>query len=465
MKDVLKLLIAFLLYGGFAPLLGVCLTGRRTAQRIVFGLMILMTGWRPGHFTFMIGSVETYRGHTKGFEISLIEVLALALIVAVLRASRSSLNGGLVGRPSVPGLKLYFFWCSLAMFSVLGSAEPSYAWMAAFRFFKAGLIFAAAALYIRDDNDISWAVGAIGVALLHHGLLALKLRVFDGDYQVKGWFEHQNPMAMWCYLGAISLLGFLLHSRVKGLVFWLCLSGYLGATLAILVSVSRASLAALAVGSISLFALALFRGFNRRIAGALVAGVLGIGVVSLFALDSFKARMAQVSQSEEEVDEDLRDILNRQSAAMLRDEPFNGVGWNNFGIMNSRPRGVKYSEVLENWDEDRGFTVYEENYLANPLTESLYWLWLAETGWLGFSGFILFLGASLMWPLCAALRLRGSIGGALAVALLVALSICYAHGLVERILTQTKNLSQWMILVGMGSGLLSYASAPKVRLN
>jgi hypothetical protein len=31
----------------------------------------------------------------------------------------------------------------------------------------------------------------------------------------------------------------------------------------------------------------------------------------------------------------------------------------------------------------------------------------------------------------------------------VALTICYLHGAVERILTQTKNLSQWLMLAGM----------------
>ena len=103
MKDVLKILIAILLYGGFAPLFGAWLTSRRVAQRVVFALMILMTGWKPGHFTFMMGSIETYRGHAKGFEVSLIEVLALALIVAVVRATREVGPGLLPGRERSPG--------------------------------------------------------------------------------------------------------------------------------------------------------------------------------------------------------------------------------------------------------------------------------------------------------------------------------------------------------------------------
>lgn len=138
---------------------------------------------------------------------------------------------------------------------------------------------------------------------------------------------------------------------------------------------------------------------------------------------------------------------------MLADHPLLGVGWNHFGILNSRPRGDRYSEILEDWDRERGFTIYDENYWANPLTESLYWLWLAETGWLGFAGFCLFLLATLLAVMRASWRQRRTWAGAFALGLLVALSICYLHGTVERILTQPKNLSQWLLLAGLGAGL------------
>ncbi len=452
MKDVIKAIIAVILYTGFAPLLGIWLSSRRVWQRGIFATMIVMTALRPGNFTFMIQSAETYRGHAKGFEVSLIEVLAVALIIAVLKSPKPR---ELVRR-RVPGLGLYFFWCSVALLSFLGSPEPTYAWMAAVRFFKGGLIFAAAALYLRNEDDLRWAVGAMAGSLAHHGFLALKMRVIDGMFQIKGWFEHQNPMAMWCYLGALPVFALLLHPKVKGRLFWLCLAGYGGAGVAILVSVSRASLAIFAVGSACLLFLAFFRGMNRRIIGISGLAVVAAIVTFFFGLDSFKARLAEVEQSAEEVEEDLRDILNKQSAAMLQDNPVFGVGWNNFGVVNSRPGGDKYSEILEDWDRDRGFTIYEENYLANPLTESLYWLWLAETGWAGFLAFLLFLLVSLTWPLRAMFRLKGTLAGAFAVALFVALCLCYAHGTVERILTQTKNLSQWLLLAGMGAVFLQF---------
>lgn len=447
MKDLIKLLFALAAYGLLAPMLGAWLAPRRIWQRAVFALMLVMTALRPGNFMMMIGSIETYRGHTKGYEISLIEVLALALIFAVRRVPE-------LGRPKwPPGLGWYLLWCGVSLLSAVGCYEPTYALMAASRFVKGALIFSAAALYLRDEKDLRWAVGALAGAMFHHGLLCLKMRLLDGSWQVKGWFEHQNPMAMWCYLGALPVLALVLSTQVKGRLLWLGIAGYGGAGLCILLSVSRAALAAYALGSAVLLFLAWLRGPNARVTGFTILGAVGAVLVFLFALDSFKARLNEVAASSETVEEDLRDILNKQSAAMLHDHPFLGIGWNNFGIANSRPRGDLYSEILEQWDKERGFTIYDENYYANPLTESLYWLWLAETGWLGFLSFLIFACVTVVWALRCAWTQKNTLMGAVAAALLIALFICYMHGMVERILTQTKNLSHWLMLAGMVAGM------------
>lgn len=457
--DFVKIAVALCLYAACAPLLGMWLARARVRQRATFAAMLGMTALRPGNFTFMIGSIETYRGHAKGFEVTLIEVLSIALVVAVWLEARRA-TGTTLEKRRAPGLGLYWLWCGIAALSAIGSLEPSYAMMAAVRFFKGGLLYLAAALYLRDEEDLRWAVGGMAAALAHHGLLAMKLRMLDGAFQVKGWFEHQNPMAMWCYLGALPVFAVVLHPETRGRFLWLCLAGVGGAGLAILASVSRAALAAFAVGAAALLLLALVRRPGKRVFAILVAAMLGAVVVAAVGLDSFKARLQEVKSSAEVVEEDLRDILNRQSAAMLADHPVLGVGWNHFGLLNSRPRGDRYSEILEEWDRERGFTIYDENYWANPLTESLYWLWLAETGWLGFGGFVLFLAATLILTTRASWRHRRTLAGAFAVGLLVALAIVYLHGTVERILTQPKNLSQWLLLAGMGAGLARMRRSP-----
>ena len=458
MKDLVKLLLALVLYGGLAPLLGGWLATRRTWQRATFSLMLVMTALRPGNFMIMVDSIETYRGHTKGFELSLIEVLAIALIIAVRKSPLDKLRG------HVPCLRLYLVWCFVAMCSTAASYEPVYALMAASRFVKGALTFAAAALYLRDETDLRWALTTLAGALFHQGLLCLKMRLLDGQWQVKGWFEHQNPMAMWCYLGALPVLAAAFWKEVRGTMLWLCIAGVGGASLCILLSVSRAALGAFVIGAGVLFVLAWLRGANARMTGFTIAAIVAGFLASTFAMNSLNARLNEVKQSGESIEFDLRDILNKQSAAMLHDHPLVGIGWNNFGLANSRGYGDVYSEILEEWDKDRGFTIYDENYHANPLTESLYWLWLAETGWLGFSTFVLFEAATLWMALRNAIAQRSTLMGAVASGLFVALTICYVHGTVERILTQTKNLSEWLMLAGMAAGMEMNRRAMKVTI-
>ncbi len=66
----MKLLVVLPLFGVAAPLLGVALKGRERMQRCVFAVMCFMTInglLGPGNWGLTLMSVETYRGHTKGF--------------------------------------------------------------------------------------------------------------------------------------------------------------------------------------------------------------------------------------------------------------------------------------------------------------------------------------------------------------------------------------------------------------
>jgi hypothetical protein len=137
---------------------------------------------------------------------------------------------------------------------------------------------------------------------------------------------------------------------------------------------------------------------------------------------------------------------------MLHDYHLLGIGWKNYGVANSRPLGATYSVILEEWDAERGFAIVDELCWGNPQTESLFCLLLAGKGWTG-SLFLLF-GAVTFWCAIRALFHRGkSLMGYVAFGILVVLSICYLHGTMERILTQTKSLSHWLVLAGMVCGM------------
>ncbi len=64
----------------------------------------------------MVGSIERYRGHTKGYEASLIEVFAVALIIAVARSPRDPALPPRKGLP--PGTWCYAAWAFTGLLSL-----------------------------------------------------------------------------------------------------------------------------------------------------------------------------------------------------------------------------------------------------------------------------------------------------------------------------------------------------------
>ena len=448
MKDLIKALIVFPAYLFVGPMIGLWLKGNRTGQRWLFGLMLFMTSWQPGKITLMLNSIETYRGHTKGFEFSFIEVLAVGLLVA---CRRTPMPGGKMDRLVPWGVWAYLFWTVVCCFGIVNAYEPIYVLMGFWKFSKAVLLLWAAYHFFRDEDDLPSVLRAMAFMLVVQALVGLKMRVLEGRFQIKGWFEHQNPMAMWAYMTAIPVAAAAFAPQPKTRDWLFYVAGLGAAALCILLSVSRAALAFFALGVMAVLGLAMLRGLNQRTIGLAVVLAVGGGLAGLVATDSLRSRMDSVKEAGETSELDLRDVMILQSKAMLADH-FLGVGWNNFGIANSRPRGDKYSEILEEWERSRGHRIYDEDFQANPLTESLYWLFLAENGWPGFLAFFVFAAFTLWWCWKAWRRGRGMVS-IFAGAWMVALSLFYVHGLVERILTQTKNLSLWLLVTGFVGGL------------
>ncbi|MFZ4764855.1 MAG: hypothetical protein ACOYMN_07845 [Roseimicrobium sp.] len=444
MLDVIKSIITLAAYFVLGPMLGQAIAKSRKWQRIVFCFMMVMPCMHPGKITLMIDSWPFYRGHTKGFESNWIEVLGIAIIVAS-KINRGKLPGW---RLMAPGTWLYLLYCISGMLSLYTSYDKIFCLMAMYKFTKAVIMFIAAYHYLRDEEDLRWVLRTIAGNQIFYALLCLKMRMLDGMFQIQGWFEHQNPMAMWVYMSGIPLIGVALDKRTSSGDFMLYMGGFGGAALCIIMSVSRAGLGALAIGALAVLLMAWLSAPSIRLVMVTAGGALGAFVVSMVAMDSLNSRLEEVKESAENNEYTLRDILDMQYEAMLKDSAI-GIGWNNFGIMNSRPVGLKYSEILEEWDLSRGFALVEENYYANPLTESLYWLILAETGYPAFVFYMLFNVATLWFTLRAAWRFRGTVWGSFAAAQLPTLVILYGHDKVERILTQTKNLSFWLLMVGL----------------
>ncbi|WP_309383876.1 hypothetical protein [Cerasicoccus frondis] len=408
-------------------------------RRLVLVVMALLMVRPPGNFTLMLYSIDWYRGHTKGFEFNMLWMIGVGLILAAASKGRKPL----LRLPGVFAYSLYIFAGCLSLFTAF---EPLYGLMAAFKFAMVFLIAMGVCLAIEDEEDILWMLRGFAAALVVNVLVCIKMRYLEGRYQIPAWFEHQNPMAMWCYFVALPLLAVSLAKDLRFRDSLWYFVGFGAAGLSIVFSVSRASLAAIGMGSILLLGASFLRGITPKRMGVLLLMGSAGSIVLLLAMDTLVNRFE--SSEDTGPENDLRWILNQQSKAMLEDS-FVGIGWNSFGIANSRPEGPQYSKLLEAWNANRGHTIVAEHYYANPLTESHYWLILAETGYLAFAAFILFELTTLYWCLRGVWHYRKSMLGFLCLGIGVAFAITYLHSQLERVLTQTKNLSTWMLMVGI----------------
>ncbi len=449
-KEFIKLAVVCVIYLVLAPGLGVYLSRNRFAERLTLAIMVSMPSWFPSKLTLMVDSIEFYRGHTKGFEFSIIVATGIALCVS------AALRPWPGYRPRPPGFWFYLLYCALACVSLVVAPNKVYGLMAAWKFTSAILIFVGAYHAFQDEQDLLWVLRSLAITLIVQALVCLKLRFLDGRWQVHGWFEHQNPMAMWTYMCAIPLLSVAFAPQIKRGDTMLFLGGVAATALMILLSVSRGALAAFAIGAAIVTGMAFLRGITLKKCGISALGACGAVAAATLALNSLIARIHEDSSRENP--EDLRPILNRQSLYMLRDSPI-GIGWNNFGIVNSLPND-KYVVVLMDWDASRGFRIIDEMYMAGPLTESLFWLVLSETGYQGFVSYLLFMGITLWWALRGMIKYWKTPLGYFIGGVLVALALTYIHGTVERVLSQTKNMSAWLIFCGFAARVQTMRRLP-----
>jgi len=338
-KTILKVLVIAFVYLGIGPALGYYLKGKDVARRVTLGFMAWWLVRPPSDFTLMLYSIETYRGHVRGFQFNYLEAIAMGLALAAILEKRKDFTF------FPPGLWAWILWVIVGTLSVWGAMNSVYALMPAFKYAKMAFIFVGVFAALHDERDVMAVMRGFAIALIVQVIICLWGRYVRGGFRVMGWFEHQNPMAMWSYTIAFPILALAISKETKPRDVILFFSAFASAGIVVVLSVSRGALAGFGVGTALVMLAALLQGFTvrRLVLGGLM--VVGGTLVMLKAADTFMNRVGVDSSPKN----DLRYALNKQAAAMHDDHPLVGIGWNNYGLANSRPQGLKYSQVLEHW--------------------------------------------------------------------------------------------------------------------
>lgn len=434
-----------------APLLGILLSRRRSWQKLAFAALCFMTisGFmKPAEWGFTLAFDPEYRGHARGFHFFFNEALALALIFANLFSPKARTKF------FPPGMWVYLIYCIVSMISLINAPSQAYAFMAALKAFKIILFFIAAYNFFREEEDLHFFLKVMSYTMLWEMFVVLKMKYLDGLYQVWGTFEHQNSLVMYASMIGMTLLAAAAARKHPNSNLYLM--GFIATGVITQSTLSRAGVVIFAAGTVGVVSLSLLQKVSRRrlaVAGALVA----VGIVGLsFTMDSIIARFNDSYNPESGK---TREHLNIASAKMLRDYPL-GVGWNNYGVMINHP--YPYGDHIDDYEKyELGHVI--DTSIQKGISESIYWLVLAENGYLGFVSFIAFLWIYLWWAVRNTWHFRNVFLGALSMGIAMGFSLNYAQSLLERVLFQPRNMMLWFILLAIVARIHTWRKQSKRR--
>lgn len=375
-------------------------------------------------------SAEEYRGTSRGMEVSLIYVAALALLLAF-----AILRGQFFVAPGA-GPRLYLLYLLLSLPSLTTAANRLFSWFEIWKMLMMLAVFLAVYGYLEFSR------GDFSVLLLGAGLVAavnflvIVNQHFHGIYQVRGVFPHQNSMAMFMTLAAMLFLAcFFNQSGRARSRRWILLVCAL-ASFAVFRSFSRGAIACFSAGAVLTVLCSMVTNFSPR----KVPLLLGLMMLAAVGMLYFTPKLLERFETANEVSWNTRVRLAAAAANMIRDEPWRGVGLNNWGIKINPP--YEYSLFRE---ERSGAT----DDWKDGIVETIYLLVAAECGVPCLVALVLWFAYYLVVCMLLIWRLRHTEYFFVPAGLLGGLAAVYAQSSLEWVLKQQMNFIWLMVFFAM----------------
>lgn len=419
-------------------------------ERLVFFLTTFFTCSLQGSINFI--SNELYRGTSRGFEVTAVDLLALVLFLLVV-----SRNRRFKVEVFPPGTCLYGLYCLLSAISIVNADEPLYSGFELWKMARMYFLYWVFYNYLQDMRQIAWLFRFAAVIIGYIFLVTFYQKYGQGLYQCRGPFPHQNSLVMYMILFNSLVFAKLLNYQESLMktcftfALWTMGCGCVVATL------SRAGMACYGVSCLLVFTLSFYSGARMKDA------VLGFPALILWPIDFIRSLrrfkinsrlvvvfmllivtgIAGVAKSFDSIVRRLatapvQSKLTRldlaRSATNMANDKFLGVGLNNFGLKVNRP--YHYSDHIKRRDP-----LFKEG-----LVETTYLMIAAETGWLNLLVFLGWLSCFFLWNLRNFINLTGVKERFFALGLVGGLTGVYLESTLEWVLKQTNNFYQLMIV-------------------
>jgi hypothetical protein len=351
-------------------------------------------------------SEETYRGDSRGIEITSVDLLML-----VLWFSRKPT------RPEqAPSWGALWFPRVLYLTAILLSFSASPDWLKSFysvwKLLRMYVFFSVMAGVLRDPAMLVAVLRGLSLGVLWQGASSLYQKYALHAVRVVGSQSHPNSLAMLVNLVAPIALALVLAGlgdKTAGLVV-------VSAAMCDVFSLSRGGMMMFVLASTTCVGASIWRRPTVRKFGLVALGGLGaLGGIAK-GWDTIVNRFLHAPKESEEA----RVLFNKAAAMMAGDHPF-GVGIN------------MYSYSLEHGGYAARLAIDAGD--RNGIAHHIYWLTAAETGYFGVSTFVLLLASVLVNALRSTTKPDGR--GDIAVGIVAGLVVTYLQGTAEWIARQT----------------------------
>jgi len=389
---------------------------------MLVGFLLLEHG--PLHtYMAMYSWAGLWPGYVQGAEISLVDLILLAIYLSLPRRTNSL--------PFLFPMAFYFF---TALLSVFQASVPTAALFYCVQLARIFFVYAVVTKACADERVVPSLLKGLAVGMFVVAGQAVWERFVLGVLQTPGGFGHQNFVGMVSHFIVYPFFALLLAGE-RG--FFAYAVSFTGALIAVLTT-SRATLGFAGMGYVMMFMLSAFRGWTARKTKVMAVGAIAVALLSPLVVVSFEKRFSSNAETSYLEPDEVRVALEKAAQMILSDHPM-GVGVNHY-VQAANIYGYNQRAGLD-WTSSGAYV------------HNVYWLVAAETGYIGFVAFVILLFPPLIVAFSCGWRNRKDRRGDLLLGLGVGLLTVYLHSFYEWIFITFQAQYLFAATIGMVAGV------------
>ena len=414
---------------GVPPLAFALFLNKRWMKYVVWAMIASLTMYQGTAINFF--SHEEYRGSSRGMEVSVVYLFAAALLLAAaLKRKLPKLI------PSF-GALIYVLFFLLCLPSLQTAENTLFCWMELWKMIMLYLVYLSIRAYLNATEDVKSLLRGFAVFVVWNLIVVAKEHV-AGVYQPHGTFPHQNCLAMAMHIFANLFFAYYLATGLHGpklpAIAFACASA------CIMRTYSRGAIAMVPMAFFVTFTLSAFVSLKTSKTQILMR-TLPIVLVGMLGLAAMLPRIINRFVNAPEASKHTRIELALCAKEMIIDEPWRGVGINNWGIKINPP--YEYAELAGRNQKNRG------SEYRDGIVETVYLLVGAECGIPALAAMLLWFASYLVLCISLTRHLSGTIYAAIPAGIAGGLVACYVQSCLEWVLRQQMNLILLMVFFAL----------------